>query len=411
MRLCIFAGKIYQRRFKTMEIKTTMKKYRRKLIWEGILKSFIFGLLVGFGANIIVAVLSCFLTFNGLWISIALLFGVAIAATPVFYFLKFRPTEKQVAERADMLGLEERVITMYELRGDTSYLATLQRNDATQKVTSSSAKFKINVFNTAFFTPLLIVLLVVAIVLSVSATTMSGLVAYGAFDEPVPGEVLPDSCTISYDVVIDIVTTEDEDGNVTSDDGIHGYIYDFATYGAVTGNKGDSSLSSIAVTQELTEGETTTMVVAVANPGYVFVSWDDGYELPYRMDVATGDAVYRAVFEAEDTDADTATGDSPEDYPVVLPNNGGTGDPIDQTQNTNSDPNSPPDEDEEGNEDDRNPNKGGEDNNSENVIDGQTAINTVIDDYISSASSNMSSDKTTSDSKKKGAGNYLSTLK
>jgi len=395
-----------------MEIDATMKRYKRRLVLEGILKSLVFGLLVGLGANIIVAVLSCFLTFNGLWVSIGVLVGITLVATPVFYFLKFRPTEKQVAERVDMLGLEERVITMYELRGDTSYLATLQRKDATQKVATSKERVKVNIFNTAFFTPLLIVLLVVAIVLSVSATTMSGLVAFGAFDGPAPEEVVPDTYTITYDVVLDVTEQVDADGNVTYDNGIHGYIYTFGSEKYVEGGK-DSSLTSAAKSYEkLLEGETTTMVVAVANEGYVFKCWDDGYDLPYRYDVAKGDAVYKAVFAAEETDSDQGTGDSPDDFPIVLPNMAGKGEPTDPSDPTNSDPNAPPtEEDDGGDAANRDPNKGGSDDNTDNVIDGQTTISSVISSYTSTASNNMSSDKTTSANKKKGAGNYLSTLK
>lgn len=89
-------------------------------------KSLIFGLLVGFAANIVIATVSCFVKVEGLWlISIGLLLVGTLISAPIFYFAKFRPTTKQIAARVDrQFGvIEERTITMLELENDDSYIA------------------------------------------------------------------------------------------------------------------------------------------------------------------------------------------------------------------------------------------------------------------------------------------------
>jgi len=48
------------------------------------------------------------------------------------YFLRFRPKKKEVLKRIDALGLEERVITMEELKNEDTVIAKKQRQDATE---------------------------------------------------------------------------------------------------------------------------------------------------------------------------------------------------------------------------------------------------------------------------------------
>ena len=114
-----------------MDSKNMFRKYRKRLVAEGVAKSLIFGLLVGFAANIVIATVSCFVKVEGLWlISIGLLLVGTLISAPIFYFAKFRPTTKQIAARVDRrLGLEERTITMLELENDDSYIAMRQRED------------------------------------------------------------------------------------------------------------------------------------------------------------------------------------------------------------------------------------------------------------------------------------------
>ena len=87
------------------------KKYRSRLVREGVLKSFLNGLIV-FGALDAVISLIVWLCGmqGGVWLALGAAAGGGIACGLLFYFLKYKPTEKDVARRIDALGLEERKI-------------------------------------------------------------------------------------------------------------------------------------------------------------------------------------------------------------------------------------------------------------------------------------------------------------
>ena len=107
------------------------KKYRSRVVKEGILKAVVCGLIVGFAVLIVTALAFWFAGVPwGLWLSIALFAAATGASVPAFYFLKFKPTAKAIAKRIDQLGLEERIITMMELEKDESFIAMKQREDA-----------------------------------------------------------------------------------------------------------------------------------------------------------------------------------------------------------------------------------------------------------------------------------------
>ena len=107
------------------------KKYRSRLVREGVLKSFLNGLIV-FGALDAVISLIVWLCGmqGGVWLALGAAAGGGIACGLLFYFLKYKPTEKDVARRIDALGLEERTVTMLDYADDGSYLALRQREDA-----------------------------------------------------------------------------------------------------------------------------------------------------------------------------------------------------------------------------------------------------------------------------------------
>ena len=86
------------------------KKYRSRVVKEGILKAVVCGLIVGFAVLIVTALAFWFAGVPwGLWLSIALFAAATGASVPALYFLKFKPTAKAIAKRIDQLGLEERM--------------------------------------------------------------------------------------------------------------------------------------------------------------------------------------------------------------------------------------------------------------------------------------------------------------
>lgn len=78
---------------------------------------------------------------------------------PVLYFKKFKYTEIQLAERIDDLGLEERVLTMIELKDNNSFIAKKQKEDTlnilkTVEVNDLKGKYRKQSFLSIFSTAL-----------------------------------------------------------------------------------------------------------------------------------------------------------------------------------------------------------------------------------------------------------------
>ncbi len=251
------------------------KKFYAKLRWEGILRAFFCGLAIGFMVLLYSATLCWFFGFKGIWLSIVL-FVVAVAAvTSLLYFLVFSPDTKKTAKRIDELGLEERIITMTELEGDNSFIAVKQREDAMAaigKLNAGAMKFIVSV-------PVILT----CVVFGFYAMWMTALHALNVADvmpsgiELVQGEKPEQFYNLAYSV----------DGN--------GLIY--GVYNgdiSFIGNDKNNKKCDVKVKA----GEKSDAVIAVADDGYVFVGWSDGYGNPYRESVTINEnKILTAVFQ------------------------------------------------------------------------------------------------------------------
>ena len=275
------------------------KKYNSRIAKEGVLKALLCGLSIGFSALILCGGLSWFFGFKeGLWVSLALLVVCTAAATPLFYYFKFRPTAKAIAKRVDELGLEERVLTMSELENDTSYIAMKQREDTVKALgTVNHMLIKIAVS----------VSLVVAI-------AVTGFVGFGMMtvDSLHYAGVIPSGMQLlSKEAVLRSYTLSSQ---VAS--GCEGYIAYYPEDGRW------DSLTMIAAedTIKVEEGEDAPAVIALAKEGWIFVGWSDGIATPYRHDVSVGSNIkVNAIFEA-------LKDEMPDDDEGELPENGNGGD-------------------------------------------------------------------------------------
>ena len=117
------------------------KKYYSRMATEGFLNAFICSLGVGFGALLISAFAFWMTGFEYPWVGFIVMGVVAAAVMPLFYYKKFRPSKKTIAQRVDELGLKERLLTMVELENDDSYIAQRQREDARAAIEAISDKF------------------------------------------------------------------------------------------------------------------------------------------------------------------------------------------------------------------------------------------------------------------------------
>lgn len=252
-----------------------IKTYRKRMAVSAITSSVCFGLMIGGGAAFIAALISWLFSFNGVWVAVGTGLGAAAIAGVLLYFLKFRPTDKQVIRQIDRMGLEERTVTMMDLAGDTSTIAQMQRADAharLENVNREQVRFAFPAFTIDKYAK---IALAVALVLGVGMTTVCGLSAAGAIPSPNLNDPVRDNfILVSYWV--------EEGGEI----------------------EGEAD-------QILSLGEDATPVVAVAEDGWAFLRWSDGNKSTERTDLnVTADLTVTAIFEEISDEGDDEDGDS-----------------------------------------------------------------------------------------------------
>ena len=156
-----------------------MKKYRARLVKEGIIKAALYAAVAAFASLALCTVIFWFTGFDKIWIGAIVFAVVLLAVAPVVFFAFFRPTEKAVAKRIDKdLGLDERMVTMLELRGRNEVIACAQRANAVSVLraagNSGVKKIAITVGSVALF-----VGIGVSVFLGAGMTTVSALSATG----------------------------------------------------------------------------------------------------------------------------------------------------------------------------------------------------------------------------------------
>ncbi len=220
------------------------KKFESRLRAESCIKAMLCGLLTGFSAMIICAVACWFFGFKGIiWLSFTLFGVIAVATALSFYFFAFRPTPQRLARRIDSLGLDERIITMHELEGSSSYIAQRQRDDALKALSKIDPK----IFALAISVPL-IVATSVTCALGVGATVGMSFIDKSAM------EMIQEANTPApkyYDI------------NYSAEDG-----------GSIFGE----------TKQKILAGEDGKMVVAFPEAGYMFAGWSDGVASAIRSE-------------------------------------------------------------------------------------------------------------------------------
>ncbi|MDE5593602.1 MAG: hypothetical protein K2I75_06695 [Clostridiales bacterium] len=107
-----------------------IKKCRNDLQRERIVKSVLSGMATGFSVMFVIAFITWIVEFKGLWLSLGLGAAAWIGASLFFYFIVFSFSDMEIMQRIDRAGLDERMVTMYQLQGDDSYMAQRQREDA-----------------------------------------------------------------------------------------------------------------------------------------------------------------------------------------------------------------------------------------------------------------------------------------
>jgi len=281
---------------------TVFGKYYARLKKEGILKAMLLGLLVGFSVLLCTAAICWYVGFNAVWVSAIVFAVVALGASFAFYFTLYRPTATAIAHRVDGLGLEERIITMHELEGDSSYIAMRQREDALAALRTADPK----AIKVAVSLGVIIALAAVGFC-AAGMTTVYSLEAAG---------VLPSG----KELVAEMNKTEPMEYKLQ---------YLVMGEGNIEGN----------VSQKVKESEDGAAVLAVSSDEWVFVGWSDGSRDPYRKDAAVkGNLTVTAVFESLEGEAQEEDINPYLTPQYVDPGQSGGGNPGDPNGNDPGDP-------------------------------------------------------------------------
>ena len=241
------------------------KQYYKRLAKEGWLKALVCGAIAGFFAMLIAALTFWFVAVKLFWLSFVVLAVVTLGSMPIFYYVFFKPTSKDIARRVDKLGLEERLITMQQLMGDDSFIAMKQREDAQKAITTVNAKMLKLVVSLP-----LIITMAISGTFGLGMTTVSALSAFGLLRD---GKSFLDG---------------DSENN-----GFYEVHYLAQGEGLVEGEDEDEG----GPDQIVEHGKHAAPVIAVPMEGWMFVEWSDGKTNPERHDLyIEGNLTVTAIF-------------------------------------------------------------------------------------------------------------------
>lgn len=237
-----------------MSYQEIYKSNYSRIVRESVLKSIVYGSVIGLGVAIVIALATMFIDFNGIWLALGACVAVAVALSLTFYFVKFRPTQKYVAERFDRMGFDERFITMLELEGDESFIAQAQRADTVAAITAAAQKHNGEI---AARTP-------AEKLAAVGLTTRNIIIAVVVFVVA----VVSLSFTALPNKRVREIFNAIPSYNVEFSAGENGFL--------TTSNDGFvSKLEDGNFRQEIKEGDSSVNIVVTANDGFVFAGWDD----------------------------------------------------------------------------------------------------------------------------------------
>lgn len=220
-----------------MNIKKNFNALYKSYLKSAIFKSLIFATLVSCTVLAIVSFMFWYYDVKQIWIGLIVFAALELSVFTVM-FLILKPTEKKFVKRLDSLGLQERVVTMYQYQNDESLMAKIQRNNAIEHINKLNKKL------VKLATPVFIVVLfAIAVVSGLTTTTVAALASsdyipsgsktFGQIEEQFKNKT-------EYEVSFDVIGEGFIDGDIF---------------------------------QLVYEGEDCTPVMAIPEEGWVFVGW------------------------------------------------------------------------------------------------------------------------------------------
>ena len=347
-----------------MNFKKDFSPLYKEYLKSAILKSLILATLISCSVLFIVSFVFWMVDVKQFWIAL-IAFGILEVTIFLITFSRLKPTDRKLSKKLDELGLQQRVVTMYQYQNDNSLMAKIQRSNAIEHIN------KVNKKLVKLVTPVLIIVLLFVSILSSATTTI--LAALSSNDVIKPGsETLVPSKVVEYEV-----------------------SYETMGEGFVEGD----------IFQVVVEGKSTTPVVAVPEEGWAFTGWvilspstytsTANESDPYRVDenVMANLVICAQFVEVEELDGeDGEPGDEPTQEKPTPP-----------SEQEQPKPGEKPGEGESG--------AGGKYEENNQVIDGQTYYgDTTFDNAYSDAMDNLQQDSNMSDGLKDIIGDYYSTI-
>lgn len=347
-----------------MNFKKDFSALYKEYLKSAILKSFIFATLISCSVLFIVSFVFWMVDVKQFWIALVV-FGVLELAIFLVVFSKLKPTDRKLSRKLDELGLQQRVVTMYQYQNDDSLIAKIQRNNAIEHIN------KVNKKLVRLVTPVLVIVLLFVTILSSASTTI--LAALSANDLIPSGFNLNPGPVAEYEV-----------------------LYETKGEGFIEGD----------IFQLVEEGKNATPVLAMPEEGWAFAGWvivspasyasTANESDPYRVDEnVTADLIIYAQFvEVENLDGDGEPGDEAAENDKPTP-------PSDSQEKPQ--PNDKPGDGESG--------AGGKYEENNQVIDGQTYYgDSTFDNAYSDAMDSLQQDSNMSDDLKDIIGDYYTTI-
>jgi hypothetical protein len=220
---------------------------------------------------------------------------------PVLYFKKFKYTEIQLAKRIDDLGLEERVLTMIELKDNDSFIAKKQKEDTlnvlkTVEVNDLKGKYRKQSFLSIFSTTLASLVIALSLMFP---NIKEIIIAHGEpkYTIKVSAEGLGfviDYSKYENQSLINAVSKKQEQDQIDKINNKE--IVELKQFPTAFSNRisvnyrcfGDIDATMVldgANFEDISykiKSDETHILMALPYKGYVFIGWSDGFVSPFR---------------------------------------------------------------------------------------------------------------------------------
>lgn len=277
-------------------------EFKKKAKKQNIIKAGLCSVAISLLFNIPFLIAFWIMDYKYKFIICAGIFIVGISVLfPVLYFKKFKYTEIQLAKKIDDLGLEERVLTMIELKDNNSFIAKKQKEDTlnvlkTVEANDLKGKYSKQSFLSIFSTTLASLVIALSLMFPNIRETI---IAHGEpkYTIEVSAEGLGfviDYSKYENQSLINAVSKKQERDQIDKINNKE--IVELKQFPTVFSNRVSVNyrcFENIDATMVLDganfedisyriKSDETHILMALPYKGYVFIGWSDGFVSPFR---------------------------------------------------------------------------------------------------------------------------------